>query len=108
MKRTTKYVALDVHHATTLASVREEGGRVIARTILPAEEPAIGRSGASLISWEDRYPQGRQPQRKELRESVTHHLSTKCHLSPGPFTFRRSRHAQKVRPALNSTSRSVW
>ena len=42
MKRTTKYVALDVHHASTLASVREEGGRVIARTILPTEEPAIG------------------------------------------------------------------
>ena len=41
MKRTTKYVALDVHQATTVASVREESGRVIARTILPTEEPAI-------------------------------------------------------------------
>ena len=41
MKRTTKYVALDVHQASTLASVREEAGRVIARTILPTEEPAI-------------------------------------------------------------------
>ncbi len=41
MKRTTKYVALDVHQATTLASVREEGGRVIARTILPTEELAL-------------------------------------------------------------------
>lgn len=30
MKRTTKYVALDVHLATTLASVRQESGRVIA------------------------------------------------------------------------------
>ncbi len=41
MKRTTKYVALDVPQATTVASVREESGRVIARTILPTEAPAI-------------------------------------------------------------------
>jgi len=41
MKRTTKYVGLDVHQATTVASVREENGRVIARTILPTEEPAL-------------------------------------------------------------------
>lgn len=37
MKRSTKYVALDVHQATTVASVREEGGRVIARAVLPTE-----------------------------------------------------------------------
>jgi transposase len=37
MKRTTKYVALDVHQATTVAAVREQGGRVIARSILPTE-----------------------------------------------------------------------
>lgn len=41
MKRTTKYVALDVHQATTVASVREESGRVITRAILPTEEAAI-------------------------------------------------------------------
>jgi transposase len=41
MKRTTKHVALDVHPATTVASVREDSGRVIARSILPTEEPAI-------------------------------------------------------------------
>jgi len=41
MKRSTKHVALDVHQATTLASVREDSGRVIARSILPTEEPAI-------------------------------------------------------------------
>ena len=41
MKRTTKHVALDVHQATTVASVREESGRVIARTILPTEQAAI-------------------------------------------------------------------
>ena len=42
MKRTTKYVGLDVHQARTVCSVREEGGRVIARTIIPTEAPAIG------------------------------------------------------------------
>lgn len=41
MKRTTKYVGLDVHQASTVASVREEGGRVIAHTILPTEEAAL-------------------------------------------------------------------
>jgi hypothetical protein len=43
MKRTTKYAALDVHQTTTLASVREEGGRVIARTIMPTEEGSVAR-----------------------------------------------------------------
>jgi transposase len=41
MKRTTKYVALDVHQATTVAVVRGEGGRVMARTILPTAAPAL-------------------------------------------------------------------
>jgi hypothetical protein len=44
MKRRTKYVGLDVHQATTVASVREEGGRVIARSIVPTEETTIGRA----------------------------------------------------------------
>jgi hypothetical protein len=33
MKCSTKYVGLDVHQATTVASVREESGRVIARAV---------------------------------------------------------------------------
>ncbi|MBI4500940.1 MAG: hypothetical protein HY700_07240 [Gemmatimonadetes bacterium] len=41
MKRTRKHVALDVHQATTLASVREDSGRVIAQTIAP-----MGAGGA--------------------------------------------------------------
>jgi len=41
MQRTTKYVALDVHQATTVAAVRAASGRVIARAVLPTEEPAI-------------------------------------------------------------------
>jgi len=35
MKRTTKYVALDVHQATKVASVREEGGRAIGAQCAP-------------------------------------------------------------------------
>src|SRR3990172_4631758 len=58
MKRTTKYVALDVHQATTLTSVRGEGGRVIARAILPTEESAIvefvrGMRGAIHVAFEE-------------------------------------------------------
>lgn len=41
MKRTTKYVAIDVHQATTVAAVREQSGRVIARSILPTETTAL-------------------------------------------------------------------
>jgi hypothetical protein len=41
MKRTTKYVAFDVHQATTVASVREESGRVIARSVLPTDSGAL-------------------------------------------------------------------
>lgn len=48
MKRNTKYVALDVHQATTVASVREENGRVIARTILPTEVAALGEFFGSM------------------------------------------------------------
>lgn len=40
MKRTTKYVGLDVHQATTVASVRDSSGRVVARAILPTEGAA--------------------------------------------------------------------
>src|SRR5438876_9936317 len=58
MKRTTKYVALDVHQATTLASVREESGRVIARSVLPTDGPALteffrGMRGAIHVAFEE-------------------------------------------------------
>jgi transposase len=58
MKRTTKYVGLDVHQATTVASVREESGRVIARTILPTEAPVLvewvrGMRGAVHVAFEE-------------------------------------------------------
>jgi transposase len=58
MTQTTKYVALDVHQATTSASVRDESGRVIARTVLPTEGPALveffrGMRGAIHVAFEE-------------------------------------------------------
>ncbi len=58
MKRTPKYVALDVHQATTVASVREESGRIIARAILPTEESALieffgGMRGSVHVTFEE-------------------------------------------------------
>jgi transposase len=58
MKRTTKYVGLDVHQSATVASVRQENGRVIARTVLPTEEQALlefvrGMRGAIQLTFEE-------------------------------------------------------
>jgi len=58
MKRTTKYVAFDVHQATTVASVREESGRVIARSVLPTDGGALtefvrGMRGARHVTFEE-------------------------------------------------------
>lgn len=58
MKRTTKYVALDVHQATTVAAVREPGGRIIARGILPTESTALleffrGMRGSIQVVFEE-------------------------------------------------------
>jgi transposase len=57
MKRTTKYVALDVHQATTVASVRDDTGRVIARSVLETYGPSIveflrGMRGAIHVAFE--------------------------------------------------------
>jgi transposase len=58
MKRTTKYVFLDVHAATTTFSVREAGGAVIARSVVPTEEAALveylgGMRGAIHVGLEE-------------------------------------------------------
>ena len=58
MKPSAKYVALDVHQATTVAAVRAASGRVIARTVLPTEEPALveffrGMRGAVHVALEE-------------------------------------------------------
>jgi hypothetical protein len=46
MRGTTKYVGLDVHQATTVASVREASGRV-ARAGYPSSHPENGK-GTSI------------------------------------------------------------
>jgi hypothetical protein len=38
MRSSTKYVGLDVHQATTSATVRESSGKIIVRSVLPTEE----------------------------------------------------------------------
>jgi len=58
MRCSTKYVGLDVHQATTIATVRESSGKVIARSILPTEEAALleffaGMRGAVHVAFEE-------------------------------------------------------
>jgi transposase len=58
MRRTTKNVALDVHQATTVVSVREASRRIIARAILPTEASAIteffaGMRGSVSVAFEE-------------------------------------------------------
>lgn len=58
MTRTTKYVTLDVHQATTVTSVREEGGRVLARSVLDTHGPTLveffrGMRGAIHVAFEE-------------------------------------------------------
>ena len=58
MQGATKYVALDVHQATTVAAVRAANGRVIARALLPTEDAALleffrGMRGAIHVAFEE-------------------------------------------------------
>lgn len=58
MKRTTKYVFLDVHQDTTVGAVREESGRIIARPILPTEARSLvdffrGLRGTRHVAFEE-------------------------------------------------------
>lgn len=58
MKRSTKYVGLDVHQATTVSTVREESGRVLARSVVPTEASALveyfrGMRGAIHVAFEE-------------------------------------------------------
>lgn len=41
MKRSIKYVGLDVYQATTVRTVGDETGRVLARTVVPTEAEAL-------------------------------------------------------------------
>lgn len=58
MKRTTKYVGLYIHQATTLATIREASGKIIARSVLPTEQAAVleffaGMRGAIHVAFEE-------------------------------------------------------
>jgi transposase len=58
MTRSTKHVGLDVHQATTVISVREDSGRICARSVIPTEAPALleylrGLRGAVHVAFEE-------------------------------------------------------
>jgi hypothetical protein len=58
IKRATKDVGLDLHQASTVASVREASGRVIARSVVPTEGGALtaflrGMRGAVHLTFEE-------------------------------------------------------
>ena len=53
MKRTTKYVAFDVHQATTVASVRDDSGPALARSVLETSTRLIvhNRRDQRSLQW---------------------------------------------------------
>ena len=58
MKRTKKHVGLDVHQATTVISVREDSGRVLARSVVPTEAAPLldylrGMRGTIHVAFEE-------------------------------------------------------
>ena len=58
MRCSTKYVGLDVHQATTVATVQDSSGKIIARSIVPTEETALleffaGMRGAVHVAFEE-------------------------------------------------------
>jgi hypothetical protein len=58
MKRSAKYVGCDVHQATIVATVRDDAGRVVARSVMPTEAAAIlgylrGMRGAIHVAFEE-------------------------------------------------------
>jgi hypothetical protein len=81
MRKSAKYVGLDVHQATTVAAVREGSGRVIARCVLPTEEAALveffeGMRGPVHVAFEE----GTQAQ--WLHDLLTPRPSTRLETSP--------------------------
>ena len=58
MKRTNKYVGLDVHQATTAIAVLDERGRVLSRSVLPTDAGPLveffrGMRGTILVAFEE-------------------------------------------------------
>lgn len=83
MKRTIKYVGLDVHQATTVAAVREAAGLVIARSVLPTDAPALvefvrGMRGAIHVALEEGTRSRRSAQFCSCIEISTHSAGPSC------------------------------
>jgi transposase InsO family protein len=58
MNRSTKHVGLDVHQATTVSTIRDDGGHVLARRVLPTEATALveylrGLRGTVHVAFEE-------------------------------------------------------
>ena len=58
MKRTTKYVGMDVHQASTVVSVRDDSGRLIVQSVLETSGPSLveffsGMRGALHVAFEE-------------------------------------------------------
>jgi hypothetical protein len=58
VKCSAKYVGLDVHQSTTIATVRQSSGKIIARSVLPTEEAALleffaGMRGPIHVAFEE-------------------------------------------------------
>jgi hypothetical protein len=99
MKRTTKYVGLDVHQATIVASVRDDSGRILARSMAADSRP---RTGAERVV---RFGQVRQ----QLREAP--------HLRRGSEPVVGLRHRlgcdgeqplYVLRPSLDRSDHQIW
>jgi transposase len=86
MKRSSKYVGLDVHQATTVITVRDDAGRVIARTVVPTEASALlaffrGLRGTVHVTFEE----GTQAQwLYELLRPVVHRVLVCNRRGQGP------------------------
>jgi transposase len=76
MTRSSKYVGLDVHQATTFSPIRDDTGRVLARTVVPTEADALldffrGMRGTIHVALEE----GTQAQwLHDLIEPVVHRV----------------------------------
>jgi len=58
MKRSSKHVGLDVHQATTVSTVREDSGRILARSVVPTEATTLveyfrGMRGTIHVAFEE-------------------------------------------------------
>lgn len=76
MKRSTKHVGVDVHQATTVSTVRDDSGRVLARSVLPTEATPLveyfrGMRGTIHVAFEE----GTQAQwLHDLLVPIVHHV----------------------------------